>query len=605
MVHISAMSDDPRPRPCRPRPRRLATRRWPPSAPTRSGRASFGIGSITARHHRLRRHDQSGEGLPRRLAAALRAGPAEVASALASVDGTRKWLLRFADGQEVETVHIPEEWSGHAGCVSSQVDCATRHHLLPYRNATRLVRNLRAAGSSPRSWWRATRSAIAVAARGFGRLTNIVLMGMGEPLYSDGECRRRGEDPHGSGGARGLAAQDPPSPPREWCRCSPGVGAELRGQPRGVTACASPAKLRDELVPLNRKYPIGALLDACRTYPGSSNARRITFEYVMLKGSTTARPRATELVRLIRGIPAKVNLVPFNPWPGAPTMNARTAAAIATFSDIVFAAGYSAPVRTPRGRDVLAAYGQLRAKNVPGAPRDFLCRFRRREPVVPWPARARADVARRYSPDRRPPLVLSVSLIVFQRQLDVFSGPGASADRPPRATTACAVSADDRGRIVLYCPGHQPPHTKTPAGDPLFPTAMARISATAPIACGALRAMYGVLMVEYRGYGGARVAPSRNRAVCDDARTGLDFLRREGNAADRLVLSPADQTGTEVARAPQMAATRHHRRSDPGLRPTPASPRSPNTVPLHSRHTRLIWDASIRCREIGEVERPF
>jgi 23S rRNA (adenine2503-C2)-methyltransferase len=140
------------------------------------------------------------------------------------------------------------------------------------------------------------------------------------------------------------------------------AGAEL-GVNLAVSLHAVTDELRDRLVPLNRKYPIGDLLDACRAYPGSSNARRITFEYVMLKGVNDSPAEAGELVRLLRGIPAKVNLIPFNPWPGAP-YECSTEAAIAAFSDIVFAAGYSAPVRTPRGRDILAACGQLKSASV-------------------------------------------------------------------------------------------------------------------------------------------------------------------------------------------------------------------------------------------------
>jgi len=140
------------------------------------------------------------------------------------------------------------------------------------------------------------------------------------------------------------------------------VGAEL-GVNLAVSLHAVSDELRDELVPLNRKYPIRELLDACRAYPGSSNARRITFEYVMLKGVNDSPAEARELVRLLRGIPAKVNLIPFNPWPGAP-YECSSAGAITAFSDIVFAAGYSAPVRTPRGRDILAACGQLKSASV-------------------------------------------------------------------------------------------------------------------------------------------------------------------------------------------------------------------------------------------------
>jgi 23S rRNA (adenine2503-C2)-methyltransferase len=141
-------------------------------------------------------------------------------------------------------------------------------------------------------------------------------------------------------------------------RCGAEIGVNLAVSLHAVTD-----ELRDRLVPLNRKYPLHELLDACRAYPGSSNARRITFEYVMLKGVNDSPAEARELVRRLKGIPAKVNLIPFNPWPGAP-YECSTAAAIAAFSDIVFAAGYSAPVRTPRGRDISAACGQLKSNSV-------------------------------------------------------------------------------------------------------------------------------------------------------------------------------------------------------------------------------------------------
>jgi 23S rRNA (adenine2503-C2)-methyltransferase len=141
-------------------------------------------------------------------------------------------------------------------------------------------------------------------------------------------------------------------------RCGSELGVNL-----AISLHAVSDELRDRLVPLNRKYPIAELLDACRNYPGSSNARRITFEYVMLKGVNDSPAEARELVRLLKGIPAKVNLIPFNPWPDAP-YECSTDAAIAAFSDIVFAAGYSAPVRTPRGRDILAACGQLKSDSL-------------------------------------------------------------------------------------------------------------------------------------------------------------------------------------------------------------------------------------------------
>ena len=181
-------------------------------------------------------------------------------------------------------------------------------------------------------------------------------------------------------------------------------------------------ELRDRLVPLNRKYPIAELLDACRSYPGASNARRITFEYVMLKGVNDSPAEARELVRLLAGIPAKVNLIPFNPWPGAP-YECSTDAAIAAFSDIVFAAGYSAPVRTPRGRDIFAACGQLKSASVRRAA-----------------ARARAGRARRLDTSRRP---------VFVRRCVRL----AALDRSMAASSAASIVFQRR---LLYHPRHDP-----------------------------------------------------------------------------------------------------------------------------------------------------
>ena len=190
-------------------------------------------------------------------------------------------------------------------------------------------------------------------------------------------------------------------------------------------------ELRDQLVPLNRKYPIAELLDACRTYPGSSNARRITFEYVMLKGVNDSPAEARELVRLLTGIPAKVNLIPFNPWPGAP-YECSTDAAIKAFSDIVFTAGYSAPVRTPRGRDISAACGQLKSESV---------RARRTAPAVPS---ARAAAGRC---DRRPCL-RRVARVLIGADRDRRSSLSGGARRPVSVSAAAALSSrTGRGRI--------------------------------------------------------------------------------------------------------------------------------------------------------------
>src|SRR5271169_1188193 len=282
-----------------------------------------------------------------------------ISGALASVDGTRKWLLRFADGEEVETVHIPEEDRGTL-CVSSQVGCTLTCSFC-HTGTQRLVRNL-----TPEE----IVGQVMVARDALGewpspqddrQLTNIVLMGMGEPLYNYDAVAAAVKtvmDPEGLSISRRKITLSTAGVVPMIRRC----GAELAVN-LAISLHAVRDDIRDQLVPLNRKYPIAELLDACRTYPGASNARRITFEYVMLNGVNDSPADARELVRLLAGMPAKVNLIPFNPWPGAP-YECSSAAAIKTFSDIVFAAGYSAPVRTPRGRDIFAACGQLKSASV-------------------------------------------------------------------------------------------------------------------------------------------------------------------------------------------------------------------------------------------------
>jgi 23S rRNA (adenine2503-C2)-methyltransferase len=282
-----------------------------------------------------------------------------IATAQVSADGTRKWLLRFDDGQEVETVHIPESDRGTL-CVSSQVGC-TLTCTFCHTGTQRLVRNLSAAEIVAQ---------VMVARDALGewpspkddrQLTNIVLMGMGEPLYNYDNVAaalKSVMDPEGLAISRRKITLSTSGVVPMMARCGEELGVNLAVSLHAVTD-----ELRNTLVPLNRKYPIAELLDACRSYPGSSNARRITFEYVMLKGINDSPAEARELVRLLKGIPAKVNLIPFNPWPGAP-YECSTDAAIKVFSDIVFAAGYSAPVRTPRGRDISAACGQLKSLSV-------------------------------------------------------------------------------------------------------------------------------------------------------------------------------------------------------------------------------------------------
>jgi 23S rRNA (adenine2503-C2)-methyltransferase len=278
---------------------------------------------------------------------------------LLSADGTRKWLLGFADGQEVECVHIPEEDRGTL-CVSSQVGCTLTCKFC-HTGTQRLVRNL-AAGEIV--------GQVMAARDDLGEwpspkddrlLTNIVMMGMGEPLYNYDNVAKALKiimDHEGLSVSRRKITLSTAGVVPMIARCGAELGVNL-----AISLHAVRDDLRDVLVPLNKKYPIAALLDACRSYPGSSNARRITFEYVMLKGVNDGPADARELVRLLAGIPAKVNLIPFNPWPDAP-FECSSAAAIAAFGDIVNAAGYSSPVRTPRGRDILAACGQLKSDSV-------------------------------------------------------------------------------------------------------------------------------------------------------------------------------------------------------------------------------------------------
>jgi 23S rRNA (adenine2503-C2)-methyltransferase len=294
-----------------------------------------------------------------RLAARYQLSRPAVPRTLTSTDGTRKWLLRFADGEEVEMVHIPEQDRGTL-CISSQVGCTLTCSFC-HTGTQRLVRNLTAAEIVGQ---------VMVARDALGewpspqderQVTNIVLMGMGEPLYNFENVAAALKiimDPEGLSISRRKITLSTAGVVPMIRRCGEELGVNL-----AVSLHAVRDDIRDRLVPLNRKYPIAELLEACRTYPGSSNARRITFEYVMLKSINDSPSDARELVRLLAGIPAKVNLIPFNPWPGAP-YECSSEATIKAFSDIVFAAGYSAPVRTPRGRDILAACGQLKSASI-------------------------------------------------------------------------------------------------------------------------------------------------------------------------------------------------------------------------------------------------
>ncbi|HEY5210734.1 MAG TPA: 23S rRNA (adenine(2503)-C(2))-methyltransferase RlmN [Stellaceae bacterium] len=288
-----------------------------------------------------------------------RVGRPAVAVGQTSSDGTRKWLLRFGDGQEAECVHIPEEDRGTL-CVSSQVGC-TLNCRFCHTGTQLLVRNLGAGEIVGQIMLARDQLGEWPSPQEDRQLTNIVLMGMGEPLYNYENVAKAIKI---AMDGEGLSVSK-----RKITLSTAGVvpmigqcGAEL-GINLAISLHATNDELRDQLVPLNKKYPLAELLRACRDYPGAHNARRITFEYVMLKGINDSPAEARELVRLLAGIPAKVNLIPFNAWPGAP-YECSSDAAIREFSDIVFAAGYSAPVRTPRGRDILAACGQLKSDSI-------------------------------------------------------------------------------------------------------------------------------------------------------------------------------------------------------------------------------------------------
>ena len=299
------------------------------------------------------------KGFRERLAEHYVLGRPGVEAAMTSRDGTRKWLLRFDDGNEAETVHIPEDDRGTL-CVSSQVGCTLTCRFC-HTGTQRLVRNLGAAEIVGQVMLARDALGEWPSPKEDRQLTNIVLMGMGEPLYNFDNVAAAMKivmDPEGLALSRRKITLSTAGVVPMIARCGAEIGVNL-----AISLHAVRNDVRDVLVPLNKKYPLAELLDACRTYPGSSNARRITFEYVMLKGVNDSPAEARELVRLLRGIPAKVNLIPFNAWPGAP-YECSTDAAIAAFSDILFTAGYSAPVRTPRGRDILAACGQLKSASV-------------------------------------------------------------------------------------------------------------------------------------------------------------------------------------------------------------------------------------------------
>jgi 23S rRNA (adenine2503-C2)-methyltransferase len=308
------------------------------------------------------------------LAEAYTLARPEIVTEQLSSDGTRKWLIRMPPvdahdrGAEIECVYIPESDRGTL-CVSSQVGC-TLTCTFCHTGTQRLVRNLTTReivaqliiardrlgdfpGLAPPG------DGLVPSGEGVRAISNIVFMGMGEPLYNF-DAVRDAIDIISDGD--GLSVSK-----RRITVSTSGVVPEIPrlGEESGAMLAISLHAVRDDLrntlVPLNKKYPLAQLLEACRTYPGASNARRITFEYVMLKGVNDSASEARELVRLLKRIPAKINLIPFNPWPGT-KYECSDWDVIERFSDIVFNAGYASPVRTPRGRDILAACGQLKSE---------------------------------------------------------------------------------------------------------------------------------------------------------------------------------------------------------------------------------------------------
>jgi 23S rRNA (adenine2503-C2)-methyltransferase len=310
-----------------------------------------------------------------RLASACSLARPEIVSEQVSVDGTRKWLLRLArrgrDARppEIETVYIPEADRGTL-CISSQVGC-TLTCTFCHTGTQRLVRNLEAEeivgqvllardriGDWPGAGPPGDGGLLPSTER---KITNVVLMGMGEPLYNFDNVRAAVEV---MADGEGLSISK-----RRITLSTSGVvpqigrwGAEA-GTMLAISLHATNDTLRNQLVPINRKYPIAELMEACRSYPGLSNAKRITFEYVMLKGINDSLADARALVGLLKGIPAKINLIPFNPWPGT-QYECSDWEQIERFAEVVNRAGYASPVRTPRGRDILAACGQLRSESV-------------------------------------------------------------------------------------------------------------------------------------------------------------------------------------------------------------------------------------------------
>jgi 23S rRNA (adenine2503-C2)-methyltransferase len=301
-----------------------------------------------------------------KLAERFVVGRPEVAADQLSRDETRKFLFRFRDNEAVETVYIPDPVEDRgAVCISSQVGCTLSCRFC-HTGTQRLARNLSAAEIVGQ--FMAARDAYSEWPSPKGEtprlLSTIVLMGMGEPLYNYENVAKAMKiimDGEGIALSRRRITLSTSGVVPMMDKAGEELGVNL-----AVSLHAVRDDLRDELVPLNRKYPIAELIAACRRYPSASNARRITFEYVMLKDLNDSEADARQLVKLIAGLPAKVNLIPFNPWPGS-QYETSSPAAIRKFADIVMNAGYASPVRTPRGQDILAACGQLKSTVQPVA----------------------------------------------------------------------------------------------------------------------------------------------------------------------------------------------------------------------------------------------
>ncbi|MBR9825172.1 MAG: 23S rRNA (adenine(2503)-C(2))-methyltransferase RlmN [Alphaproteobacteria bacterium] len=283
----------------------------------------------------------------------------QIKERLVSVDGTRKYLIELAPGVECETVFIPDVAKSGALCVSSQVGC-TLNCTFCHTGTQALVRNLTAAEIAAQVMVARDDLAEWPTSNENRKITNIVFMGMGEPLYNlDHVSDAIDIISDGDGMAIGR---------RRTTVSTSGVVPKIKelgertGTMLAISLHATNDDLRDELVPLNKKYPLAELMDAIKQYPGLNNSKRVTFEYVMLKGVNDSIAEARALVKLLKGVPAKINLIPFNPWPNSP-YECSDWDQIEAFADIVNRAGYASPIRTPRGRDIFAACGQLRSES--------------------------------------------------------------------------------------------------------------------------------------------------------------------------------------------------------------------------------------------------